>query len=110
VGDPDAKGRDIVEGVSIGTVLARVRLVESDPPYARMVNRPFDKVRQAARGMSAVIIRMVDALSNLMEETRSSAHRRIRIRQAEMVMLKAKSRCPIPTTWRIFAVATNGSV
>jgi uncharacterized membrane protein len=82
-------GRTLVEGV-YRDGFGRVRLIESDPSYARMVNRAFDKVRQAARGMPAVIIRMMDALSNILEETRSSEQRRILIRQAEMIMLNAK--------------------
>ncbi len=42
-------GRTLVEGV-YRDKFGRVRLIESDPSYARMVNRAFDKVRQAARG------------------------------------------------------------
>ena len=53
-------GRTLMEGVYRDR-FGRVRLIESDPSYARMVNRAFDKVRQAARGMPAVIIRMMDA-------------------------------------------------
>jgi uncharacterized membrane protein len=41
-----------------------VRLIETDPSYARMVNRAFDKIRQSSAGMPAVIIRMLDALSS----------------------------------------------
>ena len=63
----------------------RVRLIESDPSYARMVNRAFDKTRQAARGMPAVIIRLMDALSAITEQTTSEAQRRILTRQAEMI-------------------------
>ena len=77
-------GRTLMEGVYRDR-FGRVRLIESDPSYARMVNRAFDKVRQAARGMPAVIIRMMDAISNIMEETRSPEQRRILIRQAEMI-------------------------
>ncbi len=82
-------GRTLMEGVYRDR-FGRVRLIESDPSYARMVNRAFDKVRQAARGMPAVIIRMMDAISNIMEETRSPEQRRILIRQAEMILLNAK--------------------
>jgi uncharacterized membrane protein len=82
-------GRTLVEGVYRDR-FGRVRLIESDPSYARMVNRAFDKVRQAARGMPAVIIRMMDALATIMEETTSPEQRRILIRQAEMIFLSAK--------------------
>jgi uncharacterized membrane protein len=82
-------GRTLVEGV-YRDKFGRVRLIESDPSYARMVNRAFDKIRQAARGMPAVIIRMMDALATIMEETTSPEQRRILMRQAEMVFLSAK--------------------
>ncbi len=82
-------GRTLVEGVYRDR-FGRVRLIESDPSYARMVNRAFDKIRQAARGMPAVIIRMMDALATIMEETTSSEQRRILVRQAEMIFLSAK--------------------
>ncbi len=72
----------------------RVRLIESDPSYARMVNRAFDKVRQAARGMPAVIIRMMDALFNIMEQTTSADQRRILARQAEMIFESAQESVP----------------
>jgi uncharacterized membrane protein len=55
-----------------------------------MVNRAFDKIRQAARGMPAVIIRMLDALSTVMDETQSPDQRRVLMRQVEMVLLNAK--------------------
>jgi uncharacterized membrane protein len=82
-------GRNLVEGVYRDR-FGRVRLIESDPSYARMVNRAFDKVRQAARGMPAVIIRLMDSLATIMEETTSAGQRRILIRQAEMIFLSAK--------------------
>jgi uncharacterized membrane protein len=59
-----------------------------------MVNRAFDKVRQAARGMPAVIIRMIDALINIMEQTTSSEQRRILARQAEMIFRSALESVP----------------
>src|SRR3989440_6643042 len=46
-------GRRLSEGVYRDR-LGRIRLIEAGPSYARMVNRAFDKVRQAGRGMPAV--------------------------------------------------------
>jgi uncharacterized membrane protein len=89
-------GRTLVEGVYRDR-FGRVRLIEFDPSYARMVNRAFDKVRQAARGMPAVIIRMLDALSTVMDETRSPDQRRVLMRQAEMVLLNAKESVSDPS-------------
>jgi uncharacterized membrane protein len=86
-------GRTLEEGVYRDR-FGRVRLIESDPSYARMVNRAFDKVRQAATGMPAVIIRMLDALTNVMEQTTSPEQRRVLSRQAEMIFQSAQETVP----------------
>ena len=63
-------GRTLVEAF-YRDGFGRVRLIESDPSYAQMVNRAFDKIRQAARGMPAVIIRLLDALAVVTGQTTS---------------------------------------
>ena len=68
----------------------RVRLIESDPSYAKMVNRAFDKVRQAGHGMPAVIIRLLHALAVVTEQTTSAAQRRTLLRQADMIVQAAE--------------------
>ena len=55
-----------------------------------MVNRTFDKVRQAARGMPAVIIRLLHALTVITEQTTSASQRRILLRQADMILQEAE--------------------
>jgi uncharacterized membrane protein len=69
----------------------RIRLIESNPTYSRMVNRAFDKVRQAAGGMPAVIIRMIDALATIGYETTSPERRLVLLRQAEAILRSAES-------------------
>jgi uncharacterized membrane protein len=69
----------------------RIRLIESNPAYSRMVNRAFDKVRQAAVGMPAVIIRMIDALATIGYETTSPERRLVLLRQAEAILRNAES-------------------
>ncbi len=69
----------------------RVRLLANDPSYARMVNRAFDKVRQAAHGMPAVIIRMIDALATIADETSSAERRRVLLRQAAAIVRSART-------------------
>jgi uncharacterized membrane protein len=86
-------GRSLEEGVYRDR-FGHVRLIESDPSYARMVNRAFDKVRQAAPGMPAVIIRMLDALTTIMEQTVSAEQRRVLARQAEMIFQSARETVP----------------
>jgi uncharacterized membrane protein len=86
-------GRSLAEGVYRDR-FGRVRLIESDPSYTRMVNRAFDKVRQAARGMPAVIIRMLDALTTIMDQTTSPEQRRILVRQAQMIFQSSLETVP----------------
>ena len=61
-----------------------------------MVNRAFDKIRQASRGMPAVIIPMIDALRNIMEQTLSPDQRRVLARQAGMIFTSAQESVPDP--------------
>jgi uncharacterized membrane protein len=71
-----------------------VRLIEFDPSYGRMVNRAFDKVRQSGRAMPAVIIRMIDALAHITENTTNSRQRAVLMRQAEMILRGAEEEVP----------------
>ena len=82
-------GRVLDEGVYRDR-LRRVRLIEFDPSYARMVNRAFDKVRQSSSGMPAVIIRMLDSLAAISEATTSAEQRAVLARQADMIMRSAE--------------------
>jgi uncharacterized membrane protein len=67
-----------------------VRLIESAPSYERMVNRAFDKIRQSARGMPAVIIRMLDSLVSITADTMSVEQRNVLRRQADMILQSAE--------------------
>jgi uncharacterized membrane protein len=81
--------RPLVEGIYRDR-FGRVRLIETDPSYARMVNRAFDKIRQSSAGMPAVIIRMLDSLSSVAFSTVTSEQRDVLIRQAEMILQSAE--------------------
>lgn len=85
----EISARVLEEGVYRGRS-GKVRLIEFDPSYERMVNRSFDKVRQSARGMPAVIIRLIDALAHIMENTTGPEQRAVLMRQAEMIMRAAE--------------------
>jgi len=82
-------GRILDEGVYRDST-GRVRLIESDPSYARMVNRAFDKIRQSARGNPAVLIRMIDSIGSIMLDTTTASQRVILRRQADMVLRLAE--------------------
>ena len=87
--------RVLEEGVYRGRS-GKIRLIEFDPSYGRMVNRAFDKIRQAGRGMPAVIIRLLDALANVIERTVDSRQRATLVRQAEMILRGAEEEVSEP--------------
>jgi uncharacterized membrane protein len=78
-------GRELTERV-FRDVEGRVRLIGADWSYPKMVNRAFDKIRQAARGMPAVIIRLLDSLSVVVRSTSDPERRDVLMRQGEMVL------------------------
>ncbi len=86
-------GRTLSEGVYRDRD-GRVRLIETDTSYPRMVNRAFDKIRQSSRGMPAVIIRMLDALSSIAADPASPAQLEVLRRQAEMILRSAEESVP----------------
>jgi uncharacterized membrane protein len=62
-----------------------VRVITTETTWDRLVQRAFDKVRQAARGMPAVMIRQLDALAKIMERTSTAAERQVLLDQAAMI-------------------------
>jgi uncharacterized membrane protein len=62
-----------------------VRVIGTETTYARLVSRGFEKVRQAGRGMPAVMIRQLDSLARIMERTTSTEDRQILLDQAAMI-------------------------
>jgi uncharacterized membrane protein len=82
-------GRVLDEGIYRDSS-GRVRLIEFDPSYARMVNRAFDKIRQSASGMPAVLIRLIDSIGSILLDTTSAEQRTVLRRQADMVLRLAE--------------------
>jgi uncharacterized membrane protein len=62
-----------------------IRVIAAEPAYDRLVQRSFEKIRQASLGMPAVMIRMLDALTRIMAETTSEGQRRVLLDQAAMI-------------------------
>jgi uncharacterized membrane protein len=62
-----------------------VRVITTEVTWERLVQRSFEKIRQAARGMPAVMIRQLDALAKVMERTTSPADRQVLLDQAAMI-------------------------
>ncbi|MFF2079310.1 DUF2254 domain-containing protein [Kitasatospora sp. NPDC058162] len=65
--------------------LGFIRVMTVPVSYERLVQRSFEKIRQAAPGMPAVLIRQLDALAEIMAETRTEQQRRVLLEQAEMI-------------------------
>jgi uncharacterized membrane protein len=68
-----------------------IRLIGATWPYERMVNRAFDKIREAASGMPAVLIRLLDTLRVIAVSATTSQQRAVLLRQAQMVLRSAES-------------------
>jgi uncharacterized membrane protein len=62
-----------------------VRVIAAQPTYERLVQRSFEKIRQAGNGMPAVMIRQLEALAKIMEETSEAGQRNVLLDQAAMI-------------------------
>jgi uncharacterized membrane protein len=82
--------RSLTEGV-YRDQLRRIRLISWDPSYSRMVNRAFDKIRQCAGGMPAVLIRLLDAITAVTRATVEPRQRQVLARQGEMILAVAEA-------------------
>ncbi len=72
----------------------QVRVITADPSYERYVDRAFDKIRQAGRGMPAVLIRQLEALTRIAEYTTDQKQRAVLLRQAEMIQRESDASVP----------------
>ena len=63
-----------------------VRLITADVTYRRLIERAFEKIRQAGRGMPAVLIRQLHALAKIMDHTTNEPQRDLLLEQAAMIL------------------------
>lgn len=56
-----------------------IRVIALEPDFDRLVGRSFEKIRQASGGMPAVMIRQLDALAKVIDQT-PDPHRRATLR------------------------------
>ena len=71
-----------------------IRVLTADLPYDRFVERAFDKIRQAGRGMPAVMIRQLDSLSKIIEYATSADQLDALVAQAEMIRRSSEESVP----------------
>jgi uncharacterized membrane protein len=62
-----------------------IRVIAYQVDFDRLVERAFEKIRQAADGMPAVMIRQLDALAKIMEQTPNRQRRRVLVDQADLI-------------------------
>ena len=62
-----------------------IRVIAAQPSYERLVQRSFEKIRQASMGMPAITIRQLDTSAKIMTETTGPAQRRVLLDQAGMI-------------------------
>jgi uncharacterized membrane protein len=62
-----------------------VRVIATEPTYERLVQRSFEKIRQASQGMPAIMIRQLDALAKIMERAAAPDDRQLLLDQAAMI-------------------------
>ncbi len=63
----------------------QIRVIANQPNFDRLVQRAFDTIRQAAAGMPAIMIRQLDALAKIVEQTPDRARQTVLRQQAEAI-------------------------
>jgi len=74
-----------------------VRVITAHITYDRLVERAFEKIRQAARGMPAVLIRQLEALAKIMEYAQRPQQRELLLEQARMIYDASEESVPEPS-------------
>jgi uncharacterized membrane protein len=75
--------------------LGIIRLISAPVSYERLVQRSFEKIRQAADGMPAVLIRQLDALSTIMAAA-PPGRSQVLLDQAAMIARVSERTVPEP--------------
>jgi uncharacterized membrane protein len=71
-----------------------VRVIAVTVGFRRLLERAHDKIRQASRGMPAVMIRQLDGLAKLMAYTTSAEQRELVLEQAAMILRASDESVP----------------
>ncbi len=71
-----------------------VRVITAHVSYERLVQRAFEKIRQAGRGMPAVMIRQLEALTKIIDQTTTVEQRTLLLEQAAMIQRACEESVP----------------
>jgi uncharacterized membrane protein len=74
-----------------------VRVITAEVRYTSLVERAFEKIRQAGRGMPAVMIRQLEALTKIMAHVSSDDQRQLLLDQAAMIRRASIEAIPEPS-------------
>ncbi|MCX4750517.1 DUF2254 domain-containing protein [Kitasatospora sp. NBC_01287] len=74
----------------------RIRVIAYQADYDRLVQRAFEKIRQCSAGMPAVMIRQLDALCRVMEQTTIPRRRQVLMDQGAMIWRTCEASVPEP--------------
>ena len=74
----------------------RVRVIARTIGFQRLAERSYEKIRQASRGMPAVMIRQLDALTKVMAHTTTAEEVDVLIAQADMILRASEESVPEP--------------
>ncbi len=74
-----------------------VRVITADVSYSGLVERAFEKIRQAGRGMPAVMIRQLEALTKILDHTTRADQRQLLLDQAAMIYRSSAESIPEPS-------------
>lgn len=87
-----------------------VRLITAPVSYERLVERAYEKIRQAAAGMPAVLIRQLDALTQIGHSARRPERLPVLLGQAEMIWRLAESTVSEPADLAAVDEAYQGAL
>ncbi len=73
------------------------RVISVSVSFQRLVERSHDKIRQASRGMPAVMIRQLDGLRKVMARVSTDERRALLVKQAEMILRVSEESVPEPS-------------
>ena len=73
-----------------------VRVITAHVSYQRLVERAFEKIRQSSRGMPAVQIRQLEALTKIIDHTTTAEQRELLLTQAAMIRRVSEESVPEP--------------
>jgi len=71
-----------------------VRVITAELSFNRLVERAFEKIRQASRGMPAVMIRQLEALAKIKDHVATEEQRQVLVDQAAMILRASRESVP----------------